>query len=157
MILVSFQTDRYMQIVLTRIRHQSHQGSQCLPFCLHLFGSLCRKMILIKNGGCSFSYIRIERKLEESRHEKGGFLHMRKQRRSNREADQRLCFRNTVRTIHSLPKFEISSLIPSSVAEQPGLCWTWAQTPKTGFFVTRLNYGKTRVYRGVQFFLFSQP
>ena len=43
-----------------------------------------------------------------------------KQRRSNREADQRLCFRNTVRTIHLLPKFEISSLTPSSVAEQPG-------------------------------------
>ena len=43
--------------------------------------------------------------------------------RSNREADQRLCFRNTVRTIHLLPKFEISSLFQSSVAEQPGLCW----------------------------------
>ena len=26
------------------------QGSQCLPFCLHLFGSLCREMIPIKNG-----------------------------------------------------------------------------------------------------------
>ena len=53
---------------------------------------------------------------------KAVFLHMRKQRRSNREADQRLCIRNTVRTIHLLPKFEISSLFPSSVAEQPGLC-----------------------------------
>ena len=41
-------------------KHQSHQGSQCLPFCLHLFGSLCRKMIPIKNGGCSLSYIRFE-------------------------------------------------------------------------------------------------
>ena len=39
----------------------------------------------------------------------GFFLHMRKQRRSNREADQRLCFRNTVRTIHLLPKFEIQA------------------------------------------------
>ena len=70
---------------------------------------------------------------------KAFFLHMRKQRRSNREADQRLCFRNTVRTNHFLPKFEISSLIPSSVAEQPGLCWTWSETPKTGFLMTRLN------------------
>ena len=26
-------------------------GLQCLPFCLHLFGSLCRKMIPIKNDG----------------------------------------------------------------------------------------------------------
>ena len=53
---------------------------------------------------------------------KGVFLHMRKQRRSNCEADQHLCFRNKVITIHLLPKFEISSLFPSSVAEQPGLC-----------------------------------
>ena len=79
---------------------------------------------------------------------------MRKQRRSYREADQRLCVRNTVRTIHQLPKFEISSLFQSSVAEQPGLCWTWSETRKTGFLMTRLNYGKTRVYRGAQFFLF---
>ena len=67
---------------------------------------------------------------------------------------QRLCFRNTVGTIHLLHKFEISSLFPSSVAEQPCLCWTWPETPKTGFLMTRLYYGKTRVYRGAQFFLF---
>ena len=83
------------------------------------------------------------KKIRGVRHEKGGFLHMRKQRRSNREADQRLCFRNKVRTIHLFPKFEISSLFPSSVAEQPGLCWSWPETPKTGFLMTRLNYGKT--------------
>ena len=82
------------------------------------------------------------------------FLHMLKQRRNNREADQRLCFRNTVDTIRLLPKFEISSLFPSSVAEQLGLCWTWPETPKTGFLMTRLYYGKTRVYRGAQFSLF---
>ena len=85
---------------------------------------------------------------------KAFFLHMRKQRRSNRKTDQRLCFRNTVRTIHLLSKFEISSLSPSSVAEQPGLYLTWSETRKTGFLMTRLNYGKTRVYRGEQFFLF---
>ena len=80
---------------------------------------------------------------------------MRKRRRSNRETDLRLCLRNTVRTIHLLPKFEISSLFPSSVAKQPGLCWTWSETPKTGFLMTMLNYGKTRVYRGagLSFFL----
>ena len=39
---------------------------------------------------------------------------------SNREADQRLCFRYTDSTIQS----EISSLWPSSVAVQPGLCET---------------------------------
>ena len=79
---------------------------------------------------------------------------MRKQRRSKREADQRLCFRNTVRTIHLLHKFEISSLFPSSVGEQPGLCWTWSETPKTGFLMTMLNYGKTRVYLGCTVFPF---
>ena len=37
-----------------------------------LFGSLYMlKMIPIKIGGCSFSYIRILGKLEESHHEKG--------------------------------------------------------------------------------------
>ena len=71
----------------------------------------------------------------------------------NRKAGQRLCFHNKVRMIHLLPKFEISSLFPSYVAEQPGLCWSWSESPKTGFFMTRLNYGKTRVvYRGTQFF-----
>ena len=48
----------------------------------------------------------------EPRHEKTGFLHMRKQRRrsASREADQRLCFRYTDSTIPLLPKSEISSL-----------------------------------------------
>ena len=36
----------------------------------------------------------------------------------NGEADQRLYFRKMVRTIHLLTKFEISSIVPSSVAEQ---------------------------------------
>ena len=44
------------------------------------------------------------------------------QLRGNREADQRLCFRNTASTIPLLPKPEISSLLPSSVVVQPGLC-----------------------------------
>ena len=39
----------------------------------------------------------------------------------NRKADQRLCFRYTVSTIPLLPKFEISSVQPSSVVVQPGL------------------------------------
>ena len=46
------------------------------------------------------------------------------QLRGNREADQRLCFRYTDSTIPLLPKSEISSLYLSSVAVQPGLCWT---------------------------------
>ena len=62
------------------------------------------------------------------------------QLRGNREADQRLCFRYTDSTIPLLPKYEISSLQPSSVVVQPGLCRTWSETPKTGFPRTRLNF-----------------
>ena len=60
------------------------------------------------------------------------------QLRSNREADQHLCFRYTDKTIPLLPKYEISNLKPSSVVVQPSLCWTWSETPKTGFHTTRL-------------------
>ena len=53
--------------------------------------------------------------------------------RGNREADQRLCFRYTDSMIPLLSKSEISSLQPSSVTAQPGLCRTRSETPKTGF------------------------
>ena len=44
------------------------------------------------------------------------------QLRGNREADQRLCFHYMDSTILLLSKSEISCLLPSSVAVQPGLC-----------------------------------
>ena len=47
--------------------------------------------------------------------------------RGDREADQRLCFRDTDSTIPLIPKTEISSLYASSVNAQPGLCWTWSE------------------------------
>ena len=50
------------------------------------------------------------------------------QLRGNREADQRLCFRYIDSTIPLLSKSEISSLWPSSVALQPGLCQTKSET-----------------------------
>ena len=56
----------------------------------------------------------------------------------NREADQGLCFRYIDSTIPLLTKYEISSLQPSCVAVQPGLCGTWSETPKTGLLTTRL-------------------
>ena len=56
----------------------------------------------------------------------------------NRTAEQRLCFRYIDSTIPLLSKSKISSLYPSSVAAQPGLCGTWSETPKTGFLTTRL-------------------
>ena len=74
---------------------------------------------------------------------KPGFFHMRKQRRSYCAADQRLCFRYTDSTIPLLPISEISSIWPSSVAVQPGLCRTWSETPKTGFLTTRLIWDIT--------------
>ena len=49
------------------------------------------------------------------------------QLRGNREADQRLCFRYTGSTTPLLPKYEISSLQPSFVAVQTGLCQTWSE------------------------------
>ena len=55
-----------------------------------------------------------------------------------RTADQRFCFCYIDSTIPLLPKSEISSFLPSSVAVQPGLCRTWSETPKTGFLVTGL-------------------
>ena len=54
------------------------------------------------------------------------------QLRGNHEADQRLCFRYMDSTIPLLSKSEM----PSSVTVQPDLCWTWSETPKTGFLRT---------------------
>ena len=61
--------------------------------------------------------------------------------RGNSEADQRLCFRYTDSTIPLLSKSKISSLLPSSVTVQPGLCLTWLEPKllvfsRTGSFVT---------------------
>ena len=77
------------------------------------------------------------------------------QLRGNREADQRLCFRYIDSTIPLLPtsKLEISSLWPSSVTAQPGLCRTWSEIPKTGFLTTRLKLNKiTTAYKKNYFF-----
>ena len=60
------------------------------------------------------------------------------QLRSNREADQRLCFRYTDSTFPPLliPKF--SRFWVSSVTVQAGLCWTWSETQIVGFLMHRL-------------------
>ena len=70
------------------------------------------------------------------------------QLRGNREVDQRLCYRYMDSTIPLLPEYEISSLLPSSVAVQPGLCRTWSETPKTGFLTMRLRYYRRESTRG---------
>ena len=77
------------------------------------------------------------------------------QLRGNREADQRLCFRDTDRTIPLLPKYKISSLEPSSVAVQPGLCRNWSETPKTGFLTARLKCQQARYCSCKDCFLLS--
>ena len=62
------------------------------------------------------------------------------QLRGNREADQRLCFRYTDSTVPLLLKSKISSLLPSSVLVQPGLCRTWSETQIVGFLTHRLIF-----------------
>ena len=61
------------------------------------------------------------------------------QLRGNGEADQRLCFRYTDSTILLLAKSEISSISPSPLIVQPGLCRIWSETPKTGFLTMRFK------------------
>ena len=61
------------------------------------------------------------------------------QLRSNCETDQRLCFHYTDSTIPLLSKSKISSLKPSSVTVQPGLCWTWLE-PKLLIFSCTGSY-----------------
>ena len=56
----------------------------------------------------------------------------------NKDADQLRGNRYTDNTIPLLSKSDISSLWPSSVAVQPGLCQTWSETLKTGF-LTMIN------------------
>ena len=60
--------------------------------------------------------------------------------RSNCVVLQRFYFRYIGSTIPLLPKSEISSLYPSSVAVQLVLCPTCFETPKTGFVVMRLMF-----------------
>ena len=55
------------------------------------------------------------------------------QLRSNCSADQCLCFHYIDNTIPLLYKSEISSLRPSSMAVQPGLCRMWSEIPKDRF------------------------
>ena len=59
----------------------------------------------------------------------------------NRAAGQRLCFRYIDSTIF---QSQISSLDPSSVVVEPGLCWTWSETQKTDFLMMqlKLNHAK---------------
>ena len=59
---------------------------------------------------------------------------------ANPKADQRLCFRNIDSAIPLLSKSEISSLWPSSVAVQPGLCQTRSET-RTLIFSGQGSFG----------------
>ena len=61
------------------------------------------------------------------------------QLRGNREADQRFCFRYIDSTIPLLSKSEISRLLLSSVAVQPGLS-DQVGNQNIGFLMTRLKW-----------------
>ena len=67
------------------------------------------------------------------------------QLRGNCEADQRHCFRYIDSRIPLIPKSEISSLQPSSMAVQPGFCGTRSKPRKTGFLTMRLKCGSKTV------------
>ena len=72
------------------------------------------------------------------------------QLRGNREADQRLFVRYLDSMIPLLSKSEISSLWPSSVAVQPGLCRTRSETrmlifSRRGSFKRKINVQTTYV------------
>ena len=56
---------------------------------------------------------------------------------SNRADDQPLCFRY-IDSLYNPFTSEISSLLSSSVAVQPGLCLIRSEIPKTGFLMTWL-------------------
>ena len=70
------------------------------------------------------------------------------QLRGNREADQHLCFRYTDSTIPLLPKSDISSLWPSSVAVQPGLVSDLVGNPED-----RFSHNETHIMVCVNFFM----
>ena len=65
--------------------------------------------------------------------------------------DQHFKFHYIDSRIPLLPKSEISSLLPSSVAVQPGLCGTWSKTQKIGF----LRHFSSITLTGVAVFLLS--
>ena len=48
-----------------------------------------------------------------------------------------------------IPKSEISSLYPSCVVAQPGLCRTWSETTNNGFVVMLLNFDNDRVQTSI--------
>ena len=60
------------------------------------------------------------------------------QQHSKCAADQCVLFRYTDSTIPLLPEPKISSLSPTSVALQTGLCQTWSENTKTNFLASRL-------------------
>ena len=61
------------------------------------------------------------------------------QLRSDCEAESTFVFATQIEKIPLLPKFEISSFYPSSVAAKAGLCQTWSEILMTGFLMVRLK------------------
>ena len=82
---------------------------------------------------------------DEPRREKPAFCICKNKDADHREADQPLCFRYIDNTIPLLPKSEISSLSPSSVTVQPGLCETWSETPDRFSNEAQMMTGKQRM------------
>ena len=76
----------------------------------------------------------------EPLHEKKRFCIQCENKGGYHTADQRLWFRYKDRNTNPLyPQYELSSILPSSMAVHPGFSPTWADTPKTGFLAMRVN------------------
>ena len=69
----------------------------------------------------------------------------------NCQADQLLCLCYRDSTVSLLPKSRISSIQPSPLAVQPGLCLTWLETKKAGFLMMGLIYEVCHIMRKPMF------
>ena len=78
------------------------------------------------------------------------------QLRDNPEADQRLCFRYTDSSIPQLPKYEITSLLPSSLTVQARLVSDLVGNPEDRFSHNEAHIVKLG-FIGVYFFLIFTP
>ena len=97
---------------------------------------------LLFNISCNQFFLMISSPLKPEKYTRVNISHvMRKHAFSiceNKDADQHLCFRYIDSTIPLLPKSEISSLWPASVAVQP-VCVGPGRPQKTGFLLTQLT------------------
>ena len=117
--------------------------SQTIWILSNIFRGTCTCTLIrhsnSKQNTCSNILTNIKIRIYEPRYENRLFAYAKtKTQISFAVTAKLLSFRYMDSTIPLLPKSEISSLYPSSVAVRPGLCGTWSETPKTIFLTMRL-------------------